>query len=328
MYGIGFPTATRFRTNQYPLARNAGRPNHSAIRTRLPRPAITINPSHRAITGARNDSFVPAASPAANPATATAAGATFPNPDVGGIRPESAGGGVARETLRSEARTVDRATPAPGAQPAARALTSTATAARITATPTMSLRASPAWNSTSICAPSAIEPPIRLCGPSPYGRPIAYEAVSPSASQAEVDQRREDVAVEGEQRHRVHDLRVRRVVRGEEDRVEVVDRPEVRAVGEPGRQRHVVPHRIRAIHASGEAGERRDHPGRGDHGDGERREPDRAPRDRRRRRGAGPGAGPAPRARPVGDAREHEAAERSSSGSRTRRRSRGAPRAG
>ena len=48
----------------------------------------------------------------------------------------------------------------------------------------MSLRASPAWNSTSICAPRAIEPPIRLCGPSPYGRPIAYEAVSPSASQA------------------------------------------------------------------------------------------------------------------------------------------------
>ena len=42
--------------------------------------------------------------------------------------------------------------------------------------------------------------------------------------EAEVEQRREDVAAEGEQPDRVQDLRVRRVVGGEEDRVEVVDR--------------------------------------------------------------------------------------------------------
>ena len=69
---------------------------------------------------------------------------------------------------------------------------------------------------------------------------------------AEVEQRREDVAVEGEQRDRVHDLGVRRVERGEEDRVEVVDRAEVRPVGEPGRERHVVPERVGAVHAPGE----------------------------------------------------------------------------
>ena len=169
----------------------------------------------------------------------------------------------------------------------------------------MSFNASPAWNSTSICAPSAIDAADQALRAEPVRPPDRVRGGEPEREPAEVDQRREDVAVEGEQRHRVHDLGVRRVVRGEEDRVEVVDRPEVGPVGEPGRQRHVVPERVGAIHASGEAGEGRDHPGRGDHGDGDRREPDRAPARR-----AGGAGGAAVRARgrrscaqrPVGDA--------------------------
>ena len=50
---------------------------------------------------------------------------------------------------------------------AARAFTSTATAARISATPTMSFSASPAWNSTRFWAPSAIAPPISSGGRAP-----------------------------------------------------------------------------------------------------------------------------------------------------------------
>ena len=44
-------------------------------RRRVVRGAITITATVRAATGARNDSFVPAANPAAIPATASAAGA-------------------------------------------------------------------------------------------------------------------------------------------------------------------------------------------------------------------------------------------------------------
>ena len=64
--------------------------------------------------------------------------------------------------------------------------------------------------------------------PDPVGPADAVGGQQPERQPAEVDQRREDVAVEGEQRDRVHDLGVRRVERGEEDRVEVVDRAEVR----------------------------------------------------------------------------------------------------
>ncbi len=62
-------------------------------------------------------------------------------------------------------------------------LTRIATAARMNATPVMSLRASPAWNSTSDWEPRAIEAPISACGASPYGRPMHQAASSATASQ-------------------------------------------------------------------------------------------------------------------------------------------------
>ena len=106
--------------------------------------------------------------------------------------------------------------------------------------------------------------------------------------EAEVEQRREDVAVVGEQRDRMQDLRVRRVVGGEEDRVEVVDDGEVAAVREPDRLRHVVPEGVGAVHAPGEASERRHHPGGGDRSARRGGEPDRhACRRGRGRRGGG-----------------------------------------
>ncbi len=48
----------------------------------------------------------------------------------------------------------------------------------------MSFRASPAWNSTRLCEPSATEAPINACGPSPYGRPMHHAATSAMDSHA------------------------------------------------------------------------------------------------------------------------------------------------
>ena len=62
----------------------------------------------------------------------------------------------------------------------------------------MSLRASPAWNSTRFWAPRAIAPPIRLTGPEAVGAADRVGRGEPERQPAEVDQRREDVAVEGE----------------------------------------------------------------------------------------------------------------------------------
>ncbi len=47
----------------------------------------------------------------------------------------------------------------------------------------MSFKASPAWNSTRDCEPSAIDEPISACGPRPYGRPMQYADRSAIPSQ-------------------------------------------------------------------------------------------------------------------------------------------------
>ncbi len=100
----------------------------TAVRTRCPRPAMAMTPTVRTAAGARNESLTPAARPMARPAMARA-----------GIR---------------------RSRPA-------YALTRIAAAASVNATPVMSLSASPAWNSTSIWAPSPTLAPIIACGPRP-----------------------------------------------------------------------------------------------------------------------------------------------------------------
>src|SRR4029453_18963828 len=96
--------------------------------------AITATPTARAITGARNESFVPAARPAARPATTRGhRRAAFLAPP-GSLSWGSAGG--------------------------AQVLTRIATAHRTNATPTMSLSASPAWTSTRVWGPRASAAPI------------------------------------------------------------------------------------------------------------------------------------------------------------------------
>ena len=73
--------------------------------------------------------------------------------------------------------------PTPAAWRAAYPLTRIAAAARMKATPVMSLRASPAWNSTRLCEPSATEAPISACGAAPYGLPMHQAASSATDSQ-------------------------------------------------------------------------------------------------------------------------------------------------
>ena len=58
----------------------------------------------------------------------------------------------------------------------------------------MSLSASPAWNSTSICAPRATEPPISAWGPSAVGAADAPAGEQGDDEPALVEERRDDVA--------------------------------------------------------------------------------------------------------------------------------------
>ena len=87
----------------------------------------------------------------------------------------------------------------------------------------------------------------------------------------------------------MQDLRVGRIERREEDRVEEEEsRPSSRS-RRTGRERHVVPERIGAAHAAGDAAERRDRPAGEDRGDNDRHDGQaEAVRGRRGRRIARP----------------------------------------
>ena len=103
------------------------------------------------------------------------------------------------------------------------------------------------------------------------------------AQEAKVEERRDEIAREREDRDRVQDLRVRRVERREEDRVEEEGLARRAGLDEPGGERHVVPERIGAAHAPGDAAERRDRPSGEDRGDDDRH--DHQPQAVRGRRG-------------------------------------------
>ena len=112
---------------------------------------------------------------------------------------------------------------------------------------------------------------------------------------AQVEHRRDDVAIEEQDSDRVEDLGVRGVERGEEDRVEEVDVAQVTGLHEPRRERHVVPEAVGAVHAGSERPQGRHHPGGGESGAGEHRDhPGESPgrrRGRRRRWSCGPAGG-------------------------------------
>ena len=120
---------------------------------------------------------------------------------------------------------------------------------------------------------------MSACGPRPYGRPMDQAASSATASQPEVDQRRDDVAAEEQHRDGVGDLGVRRIERREEDRVEEVDVAQVAGLHEPRRERQVVPEAVGAIHAGRERAERRHDPGRRQGGADPRRDSFATPHD-------------------------------------------------
>ena len=94
---------------------------------------MTITATVISATGARNESFVPAAKPAAAPANARAPAEIdlLPSP------------------------------------PAAYPFTRIAADASTNDTPAMSLSASPAWKSTIVSAPSTTAPPSSACGATP-----------------------------------------------------------------------------------------------------------------------------------------------------------------
>src|SRR3954470_5683718 len=73
MYGIGLPTATRFRAYQNPPVAIIGSVQARKARTRSPRRAIATTPMVRTAAGGRNESLTPAAMPMDRPATASAA---------------------------------------------------------------------------------------------------------------------------------------------------------------------------------------------------------------------------------------------------------------
>ena len=157
----------------------------------------------------------------------------------------------------------------------------------------MSLSASPAWNSTRLCEPSATEAPISACGPSPYGRPMHQAASRAIDSQPRLSTGETLSRLEEQDRERVQDLGVRGVERGEEDRVEEVDLAEVAGLHEPRRERHVVPEAVGAVHAGGERPQGRHHPGGGERGAGEHGDHAGEPPGRRRGRRRGRPHGPA-----------------------------------
>ena len=175
------------------------------VRRRAPG-LITIRPTNRAMTGARNESLVPAARPAASPATATAViTGRFVTALLAAPLPARAHG-VDQHRDRAE----DQRHPDDVVQRLARLELDQV------------LRPERDRTADQAQGADAVRSADRVGGGEAEGEP------------AEVDQRREDVAVEGQQRHRVDDLGVRRVIRGEEDRVEVVDRAEVGAVRRTG----------------------------------------------------------------------------------------------
>src|SRR3954453_12030315 len=159
MYGIGLPTATRFRAYQNPPVAIIGSVQARKARTRSPRRAIATIPMVRTAAGGRNESLTPAAMPMARPAPPSAARGV-----VLAVREGDAGviGALGRLSDRMRPKSAPRL---------AYAFTSSATAHSGNAPPVMSLSASPAWNSTSIWAPRATEAPVIACGPRPYGRP-------------------------------------------------------------------------------------------------------------------------------------------------------------
>ena len=67
--GIGFPNATRLRTNQTPPIERMAASHTPAIRSRRSRGAITTAPTARAASGTVMESFVPIAAAAASAAS-------------------------------------------------------------------------------------------------------------------------------------------------------------------------------------------------------------------------------------------------------------------
>ena len=127
----------------------------------------------------------------------------------------------------------------------------TATAASRKKIATMSLRASPAWSASSgalrIRAPRNTEKSADTVGAAD-----APEREQAADEPAEVEQRREEVAVEGEHPDRVEDFGVGRVEPGEELGRDVVEVPGVAALVEARRERAVVPGRVETGHAGRE----------------------------------------------------------------------------
>ncbi len=149
----------------------------------------------------------------------------------------------------------------------------------------MSFSASPAWNSTRLCEPSATEAPISACGPEPVWPADAPGREQGHGQPAQVEHGRDAVAVEEQDPGRVRDLGVRGVERGQEDRIEEVDLAEVAGLHEPRRERHVVPEAVGAVHAGGERPQGRHHPRGGERRAGERGDhPGEPPGGRRGRR--------------------------------------------
>ena len=151
----------------------------------------------------------------------------------------------------------------------------------------MSLRASPAW-SASTPASRTTAAPISDSGAGAVGPPDAPGGEQGAAEPAEVEQRREAVAVEGEDPDAVQQLGVLRVEPGEElrrDEVEVEGRV---ALGEDGGERAVVPGGVEA----GDPGVEDEPHAHRPVGDDERRRPAAPPISRRARSSGAGGHSP------------------------------------
>ena len=104
---VGDRVADRDQVSGVPVAAAAehhGIPHGAAVRRRVVRDAITTTPTVSAATGARNESLVPAARPAAIPATSERAGLDRASADRRPGGPASAGREIARHVCRRFAR--------------------------------------------------------------------------------------------------------------------------------------------------------------------------------------------------------------------------------
>ena len=224
----------------------------AALRRRVVRGAITITATVRAATGARNESLVPAASPAAIPAMASGAAG---NPPAGDAR----GSGVAVDQDRH--RSEDEGDAGDVVERLAGLELDQALRAERHRGADQRLRAEP----------------IR-----PADAPGSEQR---HRQQAQVEHGRDAVAVEEQDPERVQDLGVGRVEGGEEDRVEELDLAQIAGLHEPRGERHVVPEAVGAVHAGGQRPQGRHHPGGGEPGAREHGDrPGRSPGSGRRRR--------------------------------------------